>query len=371
MEDNVNIENNVQESDNLISASQPNLPSQSLGSNKRSLPDSPDNLPATQRQVTRQIRRRNSLGDLRDINPSQKKVPASKKSIADKVLEALSSPDVLQQIIPILSQKICENIESMIETQIQDCVQTQIKPLMETVRSQQVTIDDLKEKTCKQFITIHGLERGMADQIRSLKEHEKEIEALYSKIGELEVRLESQEQYSRRTSLRFHNLTVPVNDRGFIKHPVNTDQLVLDVCNTKMGLELTEADISRYHVIGQVRNGKSQVIVRFISYRTRHMVYSRKKFLKNDTNGIFITENLTQYRTTLVKKLAQLKYRDQIHAYWTSDGRIFAMKSENSRKKIINNFNDIRFIERMEHVEHEHQDADLDVSLESEQHTPE
>ena len=43
-------------------------------SNKRPLPDSPTDLPATQKQELRQIRRRNSIGDLRDIGQT----PAAK-----------------------------------------------------------------------------------------------------------------------------------------------------------------------------------------------------------------------------------------------------------------------------------------------------
>jgi hypothetical protein len=53
-------------------------------------------------------------------------------------------------------------------------------------------------------------------------------ESLYKKMSEWEIRLESQEQYSRRTSLRFHNIKVPVNERGRIIHPVNTDDLILE-----------------------------------------------------------------------------------------------------------------------------------------------
>ena len=49
-------------------------------------------------------------------------------------------------------------------------------------------------------------------------------------MSELEIRLESQEQYSRRTSLRFHNIKIPVNEWGRIIHPVNTDDLILDIC---------------------------------------------------------------------------------------------------------------------------------------------
>jgi hypothetical protein len=50
----------------------------------------------------------------------------------------------------------------------------------------------------------------------------------YNKIIELESRIEGQEQYSRRTSLRFHNIKVPVDKRGNVKHPVNTDELILN-----------------------------------------------------------------------------------------------------------------------------------------------
>jgi hypothetical protein len=57
-------------------------------------------------------------------------------------------------------------------------------------------------------------------------------------------------------------------------------------------------DIGRSHIIGKVKDGKSQVIVRFISYRTRNKVYSNKKGLKNHPDKIFITENLTKYRET-------------------------------------------------------------------------
>jgi hypothetical protein len=47
-------------------------------------------------------------------------------------------------------------------------------------------------------------------------------------------------------------------------------------------LDISTNDISRSHVIGKVRNGKSQVIVRFLSYRCREKVYNSKRNLKND-----------------------------------------------------------------------------------------
>ena len=79
----------------------------------------------------------------------------------------------------------------------------------------------------------------------------------------------------------------------------------------------------------------------------RNSVYTNKKAPNGDPRGIFfISENLTKYRTELVKKLSQLKYSNQIYTYWTSDGRIYVKETETSRKQTVNNFDDIMNFER-------------------------
>ena len=105
-------------------------------------------------------------------------------------------------------------------------------------------------------------------------------------------------------------------------------------------------DIGLSHVIRKVKDVKSQVIVSFLSYRVRNQVYSNKRLLQQNEDGIFVTDNLTQFRTSLIKTLSKLKYEHKIHAYWTSDDRIFAKKISEGRKKIINNFDDIEDLER-------------------------
>ena len=279
--------NNDNKFEILNTSSQPNV-SITRSSNKRSNPDSPDTLPATQKQTLRQIRRRNSVGDLSDLG-TNKKIPVSRKNITDKVLEALTSPDVLSKIIPVLSEKIGETISTLIESEIQACVEIHINPLKEIVYKQEKTIENHEQKICKQFIQINTLERTVKDQSLAIDEHGAELESLYKKMSELEIRLESQEQYSRRTSLRFHNIKVPVNERGRIIHPVNTDDLILNICNNLPGVNLTINDIGRSHVIGRAKSGKCQVIVRFLSYRTRNLVYTNKKSLRANPDGIFIT----------------------------------------------------------------------------------
>jgi hypothetical protein len=94
----------------------------------------------------------------------------------------------------------------------------------------------------------------------SLKERESEIEVLYRKINELELRVENQEQYSRSTSLRFHNIRVPLNNIGRIKYPVDTDSIILDICQNNLSItDMKKEDIGRSHVIGKPNDGQSHV----------------------------------------------------------------------------------------------------------------
>lgn len=337
------------QNDTLVTCSQPAstiTPQQSI-SNKRSLPDSPDNLPATLKQKTRQLRRRgNSMGDLTEID-NPKKAASIRKSVADRVLEALSSPEVLNTIIPILSKQISDTLEPIIEAEVKKCVAEEIQPLLQKLDCQSSIVETQKQQLIKQFIQLSSLQRTTQDQITSNNEREKEINFLYNRVALLENRLEIQEQYSRRTSLRFNNVAIPADriQGAKIVHPVDTDSIILDICNHKLGLDIGIRDIGRSHVIGKLKQGRSQVIVRFISYRTRQLVYSNKKALKGDPNGTFITENLTHFRTNLVKQLATLKYNNKINACWTTDGRIFVKVNANSQKRIINNLDDISDLE--------------------------
>ena len=77
---------------------------------------------------------------------------------------------------------------------------------------------------------------------------------------------------------------MPVGNHGQIIHPVHTYDVVIKICKDKLGIELLLNDI-----------GRSQVI-----------------------------KNLTQFRTSMTQTLSKLKYEHKMHAYWTSDGCIFA-----------------------------------------------
>lgn len=286
---------------------------------------------------------------MKNVDVPDKKISAPRKTVADKVVDALTSKAVLDKIIPEISIRISEIIEKSItktlETQVKLCVQEQLKPMVKQINEQKSQIEE-------QRMFIDNQAKGNLEKDRSIfklqtcaTEHEKEMNIMYNRVNDLEARIENQEQYSRRTSLRFHNVKVPTDQQGRLLHPVDTDSLVLKICNEHMNLELTKEDISRSHVIGKTNNGKSQVIVRFISYRTREKVYGGKKKLKSHPDRLFITENLTEYRSNIVRALGKLKYNKKIDSYWTSDGRIYVKATTEGRKLQVQNLDDVREIE--------------------------
>ncbi|CAC5406105.1 unnamed protein product [Mytilus coruscus] len=156
---------------------------------------------------------------------------------------------------------------------VKSTVEEHFAPMTETTKKQQEKIEEQRK-----VITVHSanhlsLNKIVVENMHRLDDYNSEMGNLYKRIGLLENRLKNQEQYSRRTSLRFHNMPVPVDRYGKVMHPVNTDDLILDVCNKKLDLGIQKSDISRSHVIGKVRNGRSQVIVCFLNF----LIQSAKK----------------------------------------------------------------------------------------------
>ena len=159
------------------------------------------------------------------------------------------------------------------------------------------------------------------------------IKNLTSRIETLEKELEEQQQYSRRTSLRFNNVKLPLDNNNKIIYPIDTDSLVLDVCNDQLSQSITIDDIGRTHTIGKIKEGKASIIVRFLSYRKRQQVYSNKKRLRNHPDKLNISENLTRQRFALILKLNKHRKRGDIDSYWTQDGRIIVKPDGNSQPK--------------------------------------
>ena len=85
---------------------------------------------------------------------------------------------------------------------------------------------------------------------------------------------------------------------------------------------------------GKKPNGKSRpVIVTFLHYNTRTLIFKNKKRLKE--SWICITENLTTKR---IKKLQTAREEHQFKNNWTQDGRIIYWDAVSDRVKLYYNY---------------------------------
>ena len=98
---------------------------------------------------------------------------------------------------------------------------------------------------------------------------------------------------------------------------------------------LNTTDIGRSHPIGEISDGKILIIGRFLTYRRRHMVLTKKKELKGHVDKTFISENLTRHRYDLLKRLNALRVGRNIHSFWTDDGSVLAKETVRSRPLVV------------------------------------
>ena len=235
-------------------------------------------------------------------------------SLPEIILGAFKNQNLVTQLVPVLAEAI--------KPTLQHAVECAFKTLTETIQNQSELITKQNERI-----------NSLTDQ---LNDADKSNQDLQHQIWRLEESLEELEQYSRRTSLRFHNCHLQ-NKQS------NTDNVIIDICRDKLGIQLVEEDIYRSHPIGKPNSkGRSQIICRFQNWKTKQQIFSAKRKLKN--SDVFITEDLTRYRQGIIHELTCAKRERKIHSFWTNDGRIFTKLSDNGQKYLIKSVDDLHKI---------------------------
>ena len=166
------------------------------------------------------------------------------------------------------------------------------------------------------------LERERKEKDELINSLQIEVSSLKVEVKNLEKEADGQEQYSRRNCLLIHGLTEAKAE--------DTDEMVLDVINSKLNIEMSQTSIGRSHRFGK-RKGPGQkpraIIVKFTRYNDRHSVFSKKKLLK--MTGISVTESLT------LKRMEHHKKAREQHGFanvWTLDGKIMFKGNDGNPK---------------------------------------
>ena len=159
---------------------------------------------------------------------------------------------------------------------------------------------------------------------------------LRTEIDKLKTRVDDQEQRSRNECLLVHGMDESDEE--------DTDEVVLNIIKDNLNIEIDSTDIVRSHRLGPKKRSQINtratpsrprpIIIRFLSFKKRQVVYKAKSLLKG--KNIIITENLTQHRYQLYLA-AKRKYG--LKNCWSNEGRVFA--KSNNRIITISNMSDI------------------------------
>ena len=124
------------------------------------------------------------------------------------------------------------------------------------------------------------------------------------------------EQYTRRENFRISGVAVAPGETS-----AQTEKLALNLMK-ETGVTVTGDDIADCHRVGRPRDGKQQIIVRFVNRKKRTEVMRNKKSLKTKEaySKIFINDDLTPLRTKLLKYVKTLH---KVEKAWTIGGKIF------------------------------------------------
>ena len=207
---------------------------------------------------------------------------------------------------------------------------TQMMNVNDEIASVRRQVDYLKLDMDNKIQTLVSNTEKINDEVKSLESKvetlAEEKTLLKRRVDKLTEDLDEMEQYSRRSCLIFAG----IKETGDI--PEDTDKAILDVCNNKLGLNLTQEAIDRSHRLGPVREARMEqgnevnpsprpIIVKFTNYHNRSMVFSSKRNLKG--SPVSIMENLTARRVKLMQQAKALVGHKQV---WSLDGRLFAVK---------------------------------------------
>jgi hypothetical protein len=275
------------------------------------------------------LRRKASLPDLQNTDKSSILLQGANYDVCELVKTAVCSPTVITAISAAIVPSIISSLKQYFE------------PLNTKIDLQNQEIAILHSKMGTYEKSIKHLEIENINLRKDLSEAKDQLEIIEREHDNLE-------QYSRRTSLRFHR--VPVS--GDLKS-LNTDEEIVNICNNKMSVipPISAEDIERSHLLGSVRDGKAQIICKFKSWKCKNNVFMCKKNLKHhksDSFNVFITEDLTKKRQFIVQQLNIARKNDKIESFWTTDGKIcYKEKSNNSQKglkKMINTIDEIEHL---------------------------
>lgn len=180
-----------------------------------------------------------------------------------------------------------------------------------------------------------ALKQELQSTKKNLKEQIEESERLSEELDDLE-------QYTRKNSLEIHGV------------PENVYTTTEEVGET-LNVPITSEDVEISHKLNAPNN---PIIVKFLSHKVKSKLYRKRVELKNvkvsdlfltssdataigRENHLFLNENLTAYRRSIIKKANKMIKDKLLVSVWTMDGKVFVKTSPSGKPVRIYSLGDL------------------------------
>ena len=169
--------------------------------------------------------------------------------------------------------------------------------------------------------------QGQEIEHEALKREMESLKRLNEKLSN-DVRnagkqMDELERYSRRNCLIFTGIKED-SDPG----REDTEEIILNVCNHKLGIDITSACLDRTRRLGRKNSFESSepkprpIIAKFTNYHDRSDVFRNKAKLKQ--SGIVIYENITSRRLSLLNGAKEIL---GVRNAWSLDGKVLPSRT--------------------------------------------
>ena len=148
------------------------------------------------------------------------------------------------------------------------------------------------------------------------------------------------QQYTWRNALRI------TNPSWVERQNEDTDAIILQFA-ADIGVKLFPWEISCSHRVGVPCSGQNRpILVKFLGYRSRQELYSKRKNLKNHQTlkNAYINGDLTKAINELPFKARECRRAGTIAETFASDGKVFAKRFPGSLIKRIKTIEDLRVV---------------------------
>lgn len=207
-------------------------------------------------------------------------------------------------------------------------------------------MDDDSDDACflrLQHLIDNRIQIALQPHLDLIVKQKEIIDAQEQRIRDLEAQLAAREPSTSGTAHALPNMNIPakiddIDQRGRawnlrlsgvkIQDAKSTDPIVLDIAKT-LGVDLKADDIDWSHYTSKPDQTKGrQLIVCFRSRNIRRDFISARKRLRelpkdSQYSSVYVNEDLTTIRYSLLRSLQQKRKDGKIHAAWSFQGRLF------------------------------------------------